>query len=404
MIKEVKFTTCPLCGERVNNTKAKKHIISNHSNLSDLEKSKLWYDIKTELSSMTSKPVLIPEHKDFFIEQAFKCEYVKTFEDFIKIDFRQVVSFYKVFIEYKGQITEDDVLVFFTSLQDYIRKCGRVNSNSTDYAIAMMGGDEEKGMEFYNNYIKPKNRFTGHGSDLSPFSEKFVGYEKKSDPEAHKKFLKTVSEKIVRNTKLQYYLNKGLSEEEARKALSERQSTFSLRKCINKYGLKTGVEVFNDRQVRWQHSLNSNPESKARQEAGRLKATKVSLDKRSNGELVRNGKLYSDVSQRLFNILKDQLGPDFEGRLRYGECGGEYRVDLPRGRVRYLDFYVPDLKKCIEFDGEYWHNENAKSMDKVREKEIGEVIPGIQFYRVDESVFLKDPDKAISDCLSFLNS
>ena len=35
-------------------------------------------------------------------------------------------------------------------------------------------------------------------------------------------------------TKLSYYLNKGMTEEEAKAALKERQSTFSLKKCIEK--------------------------------------------------------------------------------------------------------------------------------------------------------------------------
>ena len=37
-------------------------------------------------------------------------------------------------------------------------------------------------------------------------------------------------------TKLSYYLNNGMTEEEAKVALKERQSTFSLKKCIEKYG------------------------------------------------------------------------------------------------------------------------------------------------------------------------
>lgn len=400
----MKSVKCFLCRKDVHRLHIETHVLNDHKDLNVVDKSILWLWLKTNVTKDQTIKIFIPKQEKLFVKKAYEYGYVKTFDEFISNDWRVARRFCEVLLEYKGSVEPEDVDIFYTNLQNHIEKYGRVQANSVDYAIAMMGGDEEKGMEFYNNYIKPKNRFTGHGSDLSPFSEKFVGYEKKSDPKAYEKFVKSVSEKIVRNTKLQYYLNKGLSEDEARKALSERQSTFSLRKCINKYGLKTGVEVFSDRQVRWQHSLNSNPESKARQEAGRLKATKASLERRSNGELVRNGKLYSDVSQRLFNILKDQLGPDFEGRLRYGECGGEYRVDLPSGRVRYLDFYVPDLKKCIEFDGEYWHNRNAKSMDKVREQEIGEVIPGIKFYRVDENVFRKNPDKAVSDCISFLNS
>lgn len=40
----------------------------------------------------------------------------------------------------------------------------------------------------------------------------------------------------IKTTNLEYYLNEGMSKEEAKKALHDRQATFSLDKCIKKYG------------------------------------------------------------------------------------------------------------------------------------------------------------------------
>jgi len=48
---------------------------------------------------------------------------------------------------------------------------------------------------------------------------------------------------------------KGLSEEEVK--VKEKQTTFSLKKCITKYGEEKGLEVFNERQRKWQETLNN---------------------------------------------------------------------------------------------------------------------------------------------------
>lgn len=51
-----------------------------------------------------------------------------------------------------------------------------------------------------------------------------------------------------------------MSLDEAKKALKERQSTFSLEKCIKKYGEEEGLKKFNERQQKWQNSLKSHGE------------------------------------------------------------------------------------------------------------------------------------------------
>lgn len=60
-----------------------------------------------------------------------------------------------------------------------------------------------------------------------------------------------------KTTKIEYWLSHGYSLEEARKKLSERQKTFSLETCVKKYGEIEGKKIYEDRQVRWQRTLNS---------------------------------------------------------------------------------------------------------------------------------------------------
>ena len=62
--------------------------------------------------------------------------------------------------------------------------------------------------------------------------------------------------------------------------VSKRQQTFSLKTCIEKYGLEEGLVKFNERQIKWQKTLYKN---------GKLKSG------------------YSEVSQELFYKLIEDV-------------------------------------------------------------------------------------------------
>ena len=55
---------------------------------------------------------------------------------------------------------------------------------------------------------------------------------------------------------VEYWLEKGYTEEEAKKTISELQRTFSLEKCIKKYGEIEGRKRWEKRQRKWQKTLN----------------------------------------------------------------------------------------------------------------------------------------------------
>lgn len=55
---------------------------------------------------------------------------------------------------------------------------------------------------------------------------------------------------------IEYWTNKGFNPEQAAQKVKERQTTFSLEKCIKKHGLKKGTEIFNQRQSKWQSTLD----------------------------------------------------------------------------------------------------------------------------------------------------
>jgi len=56
-------------------------------------------------------------------------------------------------------------------------------------------------------------------------------------------------------TRIEYWIDKGFDLETSKSLLSKRQSTFSLDKCIQRYGIEKGEEIFKNRQKKWINSL-----------------------------------------------------------------------------------------------------------------------------------------------------
>ena len=56
-------------------------------------------------------------------------------------------------------------------------------------------------------------------------------------------------------TSMEYWIYRGYTPEQAEIEVKKRQSTFSLEKCITKYGEEQGQKVWRERQEKWQESL-----------------------------------------------------------------------------------------------------------------------------------------------------
>ncbi len=148
---------------------------------------------------------------------------------------------------------------------------------------------------FSENVKGEKNVWFNHGGTLSPFSKKSKQYSHMTDEELDiqlKKMYSLISETMkgndnANNTRIEYYLNQGMNEEEAGVALKKRQTTFSLEKCISKYGEVEGKRKWLERQEKWQNTLTS----KSQEEIADINRRKLQF----------NG--YSQMSQRLFASL-----------------------------------------------------------------------------------------------------
>lgn len=234
----------------------------------------------------------------------------------------------------------------------------------------------------------------------SPWSMNYKGYNGLSDNEKKKK-IQELSKTVVTNMnknnnnplRIDYYTSRGYSEEEAKKMLSERQCTFSLDTCIEKYGEEEGTKIFNTRQKKWINTLQAKP---------------IEEIERINKAKMMNGRGYSNISQDLFKKLYIIINSEYT-EIYYATSDkskefAEYMVhnDITKNNY-FLDFYVKDNNKVIEFDGDYWHGEKRgnQTRDKKREAELNS-LGYDKIFHVRERDYKVNPDKVVNECIEFI--
>ncbi len=143
------------------------------------------------------------------------------------------------------------------------------------------------------------------------------------------------------NTSLLYYINKGFSEKESIELLKERQQTFTLEKNIKRHGEIEGRKRFEDRQKRWQNTLNQKSD-----------AEKLDILIR---KLKRFG-YYSIQSYKFFESIVNEL--DIKDSKMYF---GPKEYYLHDGlKIYFYDFCISDLKIIIEYNGSHCHPNKSK--------------------------------------------
>jgi len=178
----------------------------------------------------------------------------------------------------------------------------------------------------YDDYKKNKmKKWTTEGIPVASLEFKI----QKFGEEEGKSRYEEINSKRCSTTNLKYYINKGHSEDEAKKILKDRQTTFSLEKCIAKYGVEEGQKRWNKRQEKWQETLAL----KSQQEINEINRKKISG-------------CVSKISQELFKLI------DIEGS-RWSYKNGEVAIQLSSGKYVYPDFILDN--KIIEFYGDKFH-------------------------------------------------
>lgn len=162
-----------------------------------------------------------------------------------------------------------------------------------------------------------------------------------------KKRFGEVNEKKSKNSscRLEYYIKEGYSEEEAEQALKERQQTFTLEKCIEKYGEAEGKKKYKEVNKKKAATL-----AKYIAKYGEIEGKKKYKEyvKRKTKKLIYNCGSCSNISQELFKFL------DIHDNIFFYSKNYEYYF-YKNNKILKYDFTDLSSKKIIEFNGDYWH-------------------------------------------------
>ncbi|NBR07287.1 MAG: hypothetical protein EBT92_16195 [Planctomycetes bacterium] len=146
---------------------------------------------------------------------------------------------------------------------------------------------------------------------------------------------------------IEYWLNRGFSPEESLSRLKERQSTFSLEKCIKKHGIEVGTALFSERQKKWIRSLYHGKSDESIIEMNKKKFSNK-FGKASGSSL----KVFLPLVEKL---KSSTIISDSECFFGHGENREFYLYDRYSKSMYFYDFTIPKLKVIVEFNGETWH-------------------------------------------------
>lgn len=233
-------------------------------------------------------------------------------------------------------------------------------------------------------------------NSISPRNIAF--YERKYPELSHDEHLKLQQDFFNKNTlavkcaikptNIEYYLNQGMTYEEAYLKLKERQTTNSLEKFIKKYGEEIGTIKYAERQKKWLNSLYKNFQLNG---DGRSKQSKFAK------ELIINICKYFSIE-----IPKKEF----------------YIYDKQNKKAYAYDFHYN--YHIIEFNGDFWHC-NPKIYDenfynKVKQlyaKDIWEYDKtkinlchkyNIKTLTIWESEYHNDKEATLQKCIDFIKT
>lgn len=178
------------------------------------------------------------------------------------------------------------------------------------------------------------------GYSISDAKNKVSLISKGSGAKAWKTRVKNPNWKLDMNTNLDFYLNKGYDLKTAENMLKERQSTFTLNKNIERYGLVRGSIKFKARQHKWRRSMIL----KSEHELLEINKKRISLSS------------VSIESINFFNRLIKYINIPKNSRVYYGESG-EYWLKKTPTNVLFYDFTLKTDQYIIivEYHGIAWH-------------------------------------------------
>jgi hypothetical protein len=308
--------------------------------------------------------------------------------------------------------------------------CGIKGSDLTSHITRRHGISVDEYRNRYNverihslGYLKKSSmRITGDKNpvhklkdkqEISPFSYKF--YLKRGFSESVSREMALAKSRKMNNdlspnqdtSKIEYWIKKcGGDIVCATEMYIDRQTTFSKKICVEKYGEEEGVKIWQARQDRWMSTMNSKTDGE-----------KAEINKKKLKSIIGcAARSYSKISQELFKRIYYAIEHKYKdvyfatlkdnGDIIDDGINNEYK-QLTELSYKLLDFYIPSINKCIEFDGEYFHSDEFRggtiARDAKREKDILEAAPEMKILHITEREFKENRKETIDKCLRFIN-
>lgn len=302
------------------------------------------------------------------------------------------------------------------TIEDYIREfpnaplvCEKTSNRLSEVMSSYMNRPEIK--EKYSNLFKGDknpnakcNTTEEYRKSISPFSKSFKKYEGMSDEEKEKQIREYLQyDREDRNdNQVKYWIKKGYSEEEAKQKVSERQSTFTLEKCISKYGEEEGIRRYTERQTKWSAKIEEQYQ-------------KGLFSKIPHSQ---NSSIYSKFEKDIVDNIIESLDIDINDIYCYktSQFRLENTNEYCKNKIFSYDLTIGN--KIIEFNGDFWHmNPDMYDSDYVHpynnlsaeEKwEIDEIKLNCAFQNgydvltVWESEYNENKEATIQKCIEFL--
>jgi len=260
-------------------------------------------------------------------------------EGLIKLSIAQNKTSLKSFIERYGEINgKIGYDAYLKKWKDSISK----KDKSKLYEGFKLGSDMDLWLQRVN--IVTGNLYTKEEIEIM-----FKEWRSKGFKSVWSEYRNGNRDKSILNTTIEHYLLKGMDQEEAEIALSDRQSTFSLKKLIGKYGVEEGRKKWDERQAKWKFTMDS----KSQEEKERILKSKIikfprySLESKKIFETLIS--LFKDTKIEFFYADKEMLLYNRQEKKPY-----------------FYDLSIPKIKVIVEYNGSTFH----PNMDILTEKEI----------------------------------
>ncbi|MFM2010810.1 MAG: Tenacibaculum phage PTm1 [Bacteroidota bacterium] len=151
--------------------------------------------------------------------------------------------------------------------------------------------------------------------------------------------------KAVSDRQLSFYLERGLTLEDAKNALKERQTTTSLQAYVKKYGYDEGIKRYEKRIDLFKKNWANKPDDE------KLEI----ICKR-----IKRNKFFSTESYIFFKEIEKNYFINLN--CLYGK--NEYFLyDNVNKKIYFYDFVIPEKKIIIEYHGSFWHADSNKSKE-----------------------------------------